>query len=72
MGVLPEWRGRGVGRRLIERTLEAARAFPLTRVELSVRADNAAPLPSIARSGSRWKAAGSARCLSMAYTMTIS
>jgi ribosomal protein S18 acetylase RimI-like enzyme len=40
MGVLPEWRGRGVGRRLMERTLEAARAFPLTRVELAVRADN--------------------------------
>lgn len=40
MGLLPEWRGRGIGRRLIERTLEAARAFPLTRVELGVRADN--------------------------------
>src|SRR5262245_53276080 len=24
MGLVPEWRGRGVGRRLIERTLEAA------------------------------------------------
>ena len=40
MGLLPEWRGRGVGGRLIERTLEAARAFPLVRVELAVRADN--------------------------------
>ncbi len=40
MGLLPEWRGRGLGRRLMERTLEAARAFPLTRVELLVRADN--------------------------------
>lgn len=40
MGLLSEWRGRGVGRRLIERTLEAARAFPLTRIELAVRADN--------------------------------
>jgi RimJ/RimL family protein N-acetyltransferase len=40
MGLLPEWRGRGLGRRLIERTLEAARTFPLTRVELSARADN--------------------------------
>jgi RimJ/RimL family protein N-acetyltransferase len=40
MGLLPEWRGRGVGRRLIERTLHAARAFPLARVELAVRADN--------------------------------
>lgn len=41
MGILPEWRGQGVGRRLMERTLEAARAFPLARVELAVRADNA-------------------------------
>jgi ribosomal protein S18 acetylase RimI-like enzyme len=40
IGLLPEWRGRGVGRRLMQRTLEAARDFPLTRVELSVRADN--------------------------------
>jgi ribosomal protein S18 acetylase RimI-like enzyme len=40
IGVLPEWRGRGAGRRLIESTLEAARAFPLARVELWVRADN--------------------------------
>jgi RimJ/RimL family protein N-acetyltransferase len=40
MGLLPEWRERGAGRRLIERTLEAARAFPLARVELAVRADN--------------------------------
>jgi len=40
LGLLPEWRGRGVGRRLIERTLDAARAFPLSRVELAVRADN--------------------------------
>jgi ribosomal protein S18 acetylase RimI-like enzyme len=40
MGLLPEWRGRGVGRGLLERTLKAARAFPLTRVELSARADN--------------------------------
>lgn len=41
IGLLPEWRGRGVGRRLIARALEASRAFPLARVELAVRADNA-------------------------------
>jgi ribosomal protein S18 acetylase RimI-like enzyme len=40
MGVVPGWRSRGVGRKLIERTLEAARAYPLARVELEVRADN--------------------------------
>ena len=48
MGLLPEWRGRGVGRRLIERTLEAARAFPLARVELAVRADNEGGMALIA------------------------
>jgi len=41
IGVLPEWRGRGVGGALIGRALEASRAFPLARVELAVRADNA-------------------------------
>jgi ribosomal protein S18 acetylase RimI-like enzyme len=40
MALLLEWCERGAGRRLIERTLEAARAFPLARVELAVRADN--------------------------------
>src|SRR5262245_54295065 len=28
IGVLPEWRGRGLGRQLMERALEASRAFP--------------------------------------------
>jgi RimJ/RimL family protein N-acetyltransferase len=51
MGLLPEWRGRGVGRRLIERTLEAARAFPLARVELAVRADNAGAMAVYRRVG---------------------
>jgi ribosomal protein S18 acetylase RimI-like enzyme len=41
IGVLPEWRGRGLGRRLMECALEASRAFPFVRVELAVRADNA-------------------------------
>jgi len=40
MGLLPAWRGRGLGKRLLEQTLQAARAFGLTRVELRVRADN--------------------------------
>jgi ribosomal protein S18 acetylase RimI-like enzyme len=40
IGILPAWRGRGLGRRLMERALQAARTFPLARVELSVRADN--------------------------------
>jgi RimJ/RimL family protein N-acetyltransferase len=40
IGLLPEWRGRGIGRRLMERALEAARDFGLSRIELSVREDN--------------------------------
>jgi len=41
MGLLPRFRGQGLGTRLIRRTLDAARAFGLTRVELTVREDNA-------------------------------
>jgi RimJ/RimL family protein N-acetyltransferase len=51
MGLLPDWRGRGVGRRLIERTLEAARTFPLARVELAVRADNGGAMALYRRVG---------------------
>jgi RimJ/RimL family protein N-acetyltransferase len=40
MGLLPRFRGRGLGTKLIARTLQAARAFGLTRVELTVREDN--------------------------------
>jgi ribosomal protein S18 acetylase RimI-like enzyme len=40
MGLLPAFRGHGIGRRLLAGTLEAARARGLTRVELTVREDN--------------------------------
>ena len=40
MGVRQAWRGRGVGKRLIQAALAAARERGLTRVELTVRADN--------------------------------
>ena len=40
MGLLPRFRGQGLGTRLIMRTLKAARACGLSRVELSVRQDN--------------------------------
>jgi len=40
VALLPALRGQGLGRRLIERTLHAARAFGLSRVELTVREDN--------------------------------
>jgi len=40
MGLLPEFRGYGLGNGLIRQTLAAARAFGLNRVELSVRENN--------------------------------
>ena len=40
ISLLPEWRGRGLGERLIRQTLEAARSFGFSRVELTVRHDN--------------------------------
>jgi RimJ/RimL family protein N-acetyltransferase len=44
MGLLPAWRGRGLGERLIRDTLAASRTFGLSRVELTVRHDNARAL----------------------------
>lgn len=40
VALLPLFRGQGLGRRLIERTLQAARAYGLSRVELTVRESN--------------------------------
>jgi len=41
MGLLPPFRGQGIGRRLIAKTLDAARGLGLSRIELTVREDNA-------------------------------
>ena len=40
MGIIPIYRGRGLGRRLIEATLRAAHDAGIERIELSVHADN--------------------------------
>jgi ribosomal protein S18 acetylase RimI-like enzyme len=40
MGLLPEFRGQGIGRELMQRTIDAALAFGLTRIELTVRETN--------------------------------
>jgi RimJ/RimL family protein N-acetyltransferase len=40
MGLVPEYRGRGIGARLLERTLKQALSTGFVRIELSVRADN--------------------------------
>jgi RimJ/RimL family protein N-acetyltransferase len=39
-GVVPEYRGRGIGARLLDQTLKQALATGFVRIELSVRADN--------------------------------
>ena len=41
MGLLPEFRRKGIGKELIQPTLAAAREFGFHRVELTVREDNA-------------------------------
>ena len=41
IGLLPDFRGRGIGRRLMQQTIDAAFAFGLTRIELTVREGNA-------------------------------
>lgn len=51
MGLVPEWRGKGVGRRLIEAAVAAAFAAGMTRVQLTVRADNEAAITLYRRIG---------------------
>jgi len=41
IGLLPEFRGKGIGRQLMQRAIEAAFVFGLTRIELAVRERNA-------------------------------
>jgi ribosomal protein S18 acetylase RimI-like enzyme len=40
VGLLPPFRGMGIGRRLMQRTIDAAFAFGMTRLELTVRESN--------------------------------
>lgn len=51
MGVASEHRGRGIGRALLAETLAAARTWGMSRVELVVRADNAAAIALYRKSG---------------------
>jgi len=53
IGVLPAHRGAGIGTRLVQACLDAARAQGLTRVELEVRADNEQALRLYRRLGFR-------------------
>ena len=40
VGLLPEFRGKGIGRQLMRRTINTAFTFGLTRIELTVREGN--------------------------------
>jgi RimJ/RimL family protein N-acetyltransferase len=40
MGIIPDYRNRGIGKRLLERALDAAKEKRLERIELSVLHDN--------------------------------
>ena len=40
MGILPAYRGQGIGRRLLQACIAKAQAKGITRIELEVRADN--------------------------------
>jgi len=44
MGVLAEYRGQGIGRRLLQACIEKAWAKGITRIELEARADNTAAI----------------------------
>jgi len=51
--VLPEWRGRGIGTRLLQAALDAARARGCLAVELEVEASHARAANLYARAGFR-------------------
>lgn len=56
MGVLPGYRGRGIGARLLDACIGKARAKGITRIELDARADNEAALHLYERAGFKWEA----------------
>jgi ribosomal protein S18 acetylase RimI-like enzyme len=51
MGLLPQWRGQGLGRRLMQEALDASHAFGFARVELNVRDDNSRAIALYRRLG---------------------
>jgi RimJ/RimL family protein N-acetyltransferase len=72
MGIVPAWRGRGLGTRLMERTLQEARKVGLVRVELNVHADNARAIALYERFGFvREGVARDAVCIDGQYIDTI-
>ncbi|MGV1857398.1 GNAT family N-acetyltransferase [Rhizobium rhizogenes] len=72
MGIIPSYRGRGLGQRLIETTLQAARNAGFVRVELSVHADNARAIALYERVGFvREGIARKSACIDGRYIDTI-
>lgn len=51
MGIRRAWRAKGLGRRLITATIEAASAVGMSRIELHVHDDNAAAIALYRRAG---------------------
>ena len=51
IGVLPEFRGRGIGPRLLRAIFDKARAKGVTRIELEARHDNIAAIKMYERAG---------------------
>jgi RimJ/RimL family protein N-acetyltransferase len=51
MGLLPQFRGQGIGTKLIRSALAAARAFGLHRVELTVREPNSGAIELYRKEG---------------------
>jgi ribosomal protein S18 acetylase RimI-like enzyme len=56
MGVHPDYRGRGLGRRLLSACIEKAWRKGLTRIELEARADNAAAISLYEKLGFEYEA----------------
>src|SRR5882762_9500191 len=65
VGLLPQFRGQGIGTKLIQSALAAARAFGLHRVELTVREHNTGAIELYKKAGSRLKACSATRFWSM-------
>ncbi|MDB5542539.1 MAG: putative acetyltransferase [Devosia sp.] len=70
MGLLPPFRGQGIGADLMQRTLAAAKAFGLHRVELTVRQDNANAMALYRKIGFATEGVQRMRFRSMARTRT--
>ena len=72
MGILPAFRGEGLGQRLITATIDDARSKGLHRVELSVHADNARAMRLYERAGFVREGAGrDAVCIDGRYLDVI-